>query len=307
MRQKVKAFVALMFFSMILGGNPALATAADFEAHVLSDKLLLITGPSGNTVVGIDDDGLVLVDGVPAEYAQAYLDFVYAETGQDTVKVLFNTHWHHEQLGLNAILGSQGVKIVAHENTKQWLSTTIRKRGDEVLHTPSPAAALPNDTIYAEGSMPFADSTIHYAYLLQAHTDGDIYISFPAENVLVTGGPVRSDEWVVMDIVTGGFLGGMLDAYETLLSVSDDNTVIVPASGPVLNKAELQAQYETYKTVMVALVELLHKSQSPQEVVDAKPTAGLRPDWGEPESYLDQGFRSFFGHLRNGRHLGVMP
>ena len=32
--------------------------------------------------------------------------------------------------------GRQGVEIIAHENTRQWLGSTIRERGETIIHTP---------------------------------------------------------------------------------------------------------------------------------------------------------------------------
>jgi hypothetical protein len=83
--------------------------------------------------------------------------------------------------------------------------------------------------------------------------------------------------------------------------------VIVPASGALMDKAEFQAQLEMYQTLMTSMVDLLHQSLSPAEVVAADPASALRPAWGDPSVFLDQGFRSYFGHLRDRRHVGAMP
>ena len=55
------------------------------------------------------------------------------------------------------------------------------------------------------------------------------------------------------------------------------------------------------------MVALLRQSRSVEEVVIANPAIGLKPEWGSPDDFLDQGFRSFYGHLRNSRHVGTMP
>ena len=89
-----------------------------------------------------------------------------------------------------------------------------------------------------------ATARVDCRYLLNAHTDGDICVFFPDENVLVTGGAVSNDGWPVIDWWTGGWIGGMLDAYDALLGLADDDTRIVPSRGPVMSLAELQAQRE---------------------------------------------------------------
>jgi hypothetical protein len=52
------------------------------------------------------------------------------------------------------------------------------------------------------------------------------------------------------------------------------------------------------------MVALLRQSKSPDEVIIANPAQGLKPEWGDPTAFLDEGFRSFYGHLRNGRQIG---
>ena len=52
------------------------------------------------------------------------------------------------------------------------------------------------------------------------------------------------------------------------------------------------------------MVAMLRQSLSPEEVVIANPAEGLRPEWGDSSEFLDEGFRSFYGHLRNGRQIG---
>lgn len=284
------------------------ANAADqFSARELAEHLYLITGPSGNTLVAADTDGLILVEGVPAEFAEDYLAFVRETAGDTRIKALINTHWHPESTGLNAALAGQDVEIIAHANTRQWLGATIRKRGEEILHTPVPEAQLPDRTFYSDLSVPFRGASIELGYLLHAHTDGDIYAHFPAHDILYTGPAVRSDSWSSVDEATNGFIGGLMDAYDALAALITDQTRIVPSSGPLLDKAGFDTQMTMYKNLMTEMVTLLRQSRSAEEVVIANPATGLKPEWGDPAEFLDQGFRSFYGHLRNGRHVGTMP
>lgn len=281
--------------------------AASFTAETLADNLWLVKGPSGNTLVAADTDGLILIEGVPAELGAEYLDFVKATAGSDTIKALVNTHWHEESAGLNAALRAQGVDVIAHFNTMQWLGATIRQRGDTILHTPVPTEALPNKTFHDTLSLPFRGGTIELGYLVQVHTDGDVYAWFPEQKVLYTGPAVRSDSWSAVDEATNGWIGGLMDGYDKLATLVADDVRVVPASGPLLDKPGFDAQMAMYKNLMAEMVKLLRQSRSAEEVVIANPAVGLKPEWGAPDEFLDQGFRSFYGHLRDTRHVGQMP
>jgi cyclase len=281
--------------------------AASFSAEPLADNVWLVKGPAGNTLIAADNDGLYLIEGVPAEQGAEYLEFAKATAGTDKIKALVNTHWHDESAGLNALLREQGVDVIAHFNTMQWLGSTIRHRGDTILHTPVPADALPNKTFHDKLSLPFRGATIELANLLMAHTDGDVYAWFPAQKILYTGPAVRSDSWSAVDEATNGWIGGLMDGYDTLAALVADGVRVVPASGPVLDKAGFDAQMSLYKDLMTEMVKLLRQSRSAEEVVIANPAVGLKPEWGAPDEFLDQGFRSFYGHLRDTRHVGQMP
>ena len=300
------AFLAFVF--AVSGGLPALALAAGaFTATGLADNIHLVTGPSGNTLVAVDSDGIVLVEGVPAQYADEYLAFVRELAHTDKIKTLINSHWHDDATGLNAALASKGTEIIAHANTRQWLASTIRRRGDEILHTPTPKEQLPTRVFHDTLTLPFRDGNIELGWLLQAHTDGDIYARFLQQDIIYTGPAVRSDSWSAVDESSNGFIGALLDSYDKLDTLIGDNTVVVPASGAVLGKATFGEQKTMYQQLMQEMVALLRQSRSAEEVVIANPAVGLKPEWGDPAEFLDEGFRSFYGHLRDTRHVGVMP
>lgn len=296
--------LALLLCRPLLAGD-------DFTATTIAEDIWVVAGPAGNSMVARDTDGLVLIEGVPAAHAGEYLDFVKALSGEPRIKALVNTHWHPESAGLNASLAGTQTQVIAHFNTRQWLGATIRKRGDTILHTPVPESELPTTTFHDSYSLPFRDGTIQLGYLLHAHTDGDIYAWFPEQNILFTGPVLRADAWNAVDESTNGFVGGMMDGLQALAAIVNADTTadikIVPAGGEVLDQAGFEALVTMYQGLFEAMVAELRKSRSAEEVVMANPAAGLKPEWGAADLFLDQGFRSFYGHLRSTRHVGVMP
>lgn len=295
-----------LFVATTLLSTTALAKGS-FSASSVVDHVYLVQGPSGNTLVAVDQDGLILVEGVPEKYAKEYLSFVKKTTGEKRIKALVNTHWHPESAGLNASMRKAGVDVIAHANTKQWLGANIYKRGELTDHKPVAGKYLPNVTFYDTYSIPFRSGSIELGYMLQAHTDGDIYAYLPQQDVFYSGPVLHSDHWSAVDEPTNGFIGGLMDALDAIDQLTKDSTKIVPASGATMNKGNFVAQKDMYKGLMKDMVALLRAAKSPEEVVAANPAAGLQPEWGDPSEFLDQGFRSFFGHLRDARHVGVMP
>jgi glyoxylase-like metal-dependent hydrolase (beta-lactamase superfamily II) len=270
---------------------------APLTATKLNDRLTLIGGAGANVVALGGADGALLVDGGLEERSAELLKLALKETGAKKVHTLFNTHWHPEQTGSNERVGKAGARIIAHENTKLWLGYANPVPWQEKPWGPLPARALPNDTTFSNGKIEFGGEHIDYGYLLQAHTDGDIYVHFRESNVIVAGGAVSSDGWPVIDYKTGGWIGGLVEGLRDLIKVADANTKIVPANGPVIGKADLEAQHEMYAAIFDRLGKLLRKGMGPDEVLAANPTQEFDAKWGDPTRFVTLAFRSLWGHF----------
>ena len=209
-----------------------LAKAADPAPRIvhtaLADSLHLFQGGGGNVVAAGGADGVLLVDGGLAQDSPALLAQVAAVCGGGRVEQLLNTHWHWDHTGSNAALGKAGARIIAHENTRLWLGTRVDSKWEHRIYLPQPARALPTQTFfYGTQKLGFGGQDVEYAIMPQAHTDGDIYVYFPRENVLVAGGVVTGGGYPLPDYCTGGWLGGMIDALKSILARTDEQTRIV--------------------------------------------------------------------------------
>jgi glyoxylase-like metal-dependent hydrolase (beta-lactamase superfamily II) len=280
---------------------PRLATAGDSQhpivATPLGDNLFLLTGAGANVVATSDPDGLVLVDGGLEKHSKELLKTGLQVTKTRSVTTLFNTHWHPEQTGSNETFGKRGAKIISHVNTKLWLTRRITVGWRPGTYGPFDAPALPAETFYSTANMTIDAEHVDYGYLAQAHTDGDIYVFFRKANVLVGGGVVSGDRWPVLDYETGGWIAGIVAGLDSLIKLADDQTRIVPADGPVLTRADLQAQRAAYFSIYERLVKCLTQGLGPAEAIATDPAQGINPQWGDPQPFLTMAFKSLWGHL----------
>src|SRR5689334_19012036 len=171
----------------------ARAKATPITAAKLTDRISVLSGAGANVVAIGGPDGALLVDGGLESRSSELLKLALKETGAKRVSTLLNTHWHPEQTGSNERLGKAGARIIAHENTKLWLGYSNPVPLTDKTYGPLPPKALPNDTTYDSGELDFGGQKVKYGYLLQAHTDGDLYVFLPDSNVLVTGGVVSNE------------------------------------------------------------------------------------------------------------------
>ncbi|HEV7715729.1 MAG TPA: MBL fold metallo-hydrolase [Steroidobacteraceae bacterium] len=264
----------------------------------ITDSIAQVTGAGSNVVILTKPDGVVMIDGGLGDRSGDLLKAIAKFTKASRPQTLFNTHWHWDHTGSNERLGKAGTKIVAHENTKLWLGAEFDVEWENRSYKPRPKAAWPTETFYTNGKMSFGNEDIVYGYLPRAHTDGDIYVHFPSQNVLVAGDLVSVGSYPILDVATGGWIGGMVDATKALVDLSDDKTRIVPGTGPVQSKADLQAQLQMLTTMKDRLVTLLKKGVGTDDLLAEPPTGEFDAKWGDPKLFLTNAYRGIYGHVR---------
>ena len=263
----------------------------------LADDLYIVRVPGEASVVAhTDRDGVLLVDGGSAAGSDAVLKAVAAlPNGNGKIHTLFNTHWHPEQTGSNLKLGTAGATIIAQENTRLWLQQNITWPWNGQKFKKFPKVAQPNKTFYDKGVL---DSGIRYGYISDAaHTDGDLYVYFPQQNVLAVGDAAYGQGWPVVDWWTGGWIGGIVGGLQRIQSVANKDTKIVPAHGPVLSYADITEQVNMYGTIYDRLNQMINKGHSPSEAVEAKVAKEFEAKMGNPDEFIRRSFESLWAYL----------
>jgi len=274
------------------------AASAPLEITALGDELFIVTAAGCNVVVAADPPGeAIVIDGGSKEQSAALASLIRDELSVSRVHTLFNTCWHPDRTGLNETLGAAGTRIVAHENTRLWLTRDVTRPWDEQTIARLPQAALPGDTFYDSRVVQVGGRELRCGYLLQAHTDGDIYIHFPERKLLVTGAAIDSGSWPLLDWWTGGWIGGLIDAFDVLLEVADDDTRVVPGSGVLMTRADLVTQREMYVAIFDRLAKLFFAGREPADVLAAAPTREFDDRYGDSELFLRLAFRGFGLHF----------
>jgi glyoxylase-like metal-dependent hydrolase (beta-lactamase superfamily II) len=265
------------------------------SATKLGERVTLITGAGNNVIALADDNGSLLVDAGDAPHAPDVLKLA------GKVSTVFNTHYHLESTGGNDAMATAGAKIVAHLNTKLWMTQEIVRdwEGGKV-YPPRAKAALPSETFRAtSGEMTIGGERIEYGLLTQAHTDGDLFVHFKNANVLAVGDAVQPGRLPTLDWFCGGWIGGMQNAQKALLDRADDRTTIVPATGPVMTKADLQANHATIVRIREKLVGLLKKGQGAQNMIDARAVDEFKDVMpGDAATFLYCAYRGLWAHAR---------
>jgi glyoxylase-like metal-dependent hydrolase (beta-lactamase superfamily II) len=250
------------------------ASAGDDDklaAAALRGGLTLITGAGGNVVLLTTPEGAVQVDSGTSARSQDLAKLVAERLGSTPTRTLFNTHWHLDHTGGNEAVAPSGTPVIAHENTRLWMSTKFYVEWEDRYYQRRPKAAWPNKTFFSSDPQPlFVDvgkTRVEYGHLPEAHTDGDIYVRFPEQNVIVAGGTVTAGRYPVLDYITGGWIGGLADATKKLMALCDADTLVVPDVGPVQRRADLEAQKEMLETVRQRIEAIALQGRGVQDMI----------------------------------------
>jgi cyclase len=282
--------------ALALWASPRILKGQQSGPVRLTDKLAVLDGGGANILAFSSSDGLVLVDGgAPKSDGQVMAGLKTFAAGAK-VQTLFNTHYHSDQTGNNEMFAAAGAKIIAHERTREWMSADYWVPAEDRYEKARPKAARPTDTFLTTGTLKAGAEQIDYGYLLLAHTNGDIYVFLKNSNVLAVGDVASPLRDPALDWFTGAWIGGRVDAMDTVLKLANDQTRIVPAYGPVMSKSEFQAERDMMEEVRARLFKQVREGDGPQDMLEGGVMKGLARTWKDPYKFLYDAAKGCWAH-----------
>ncbi len=190
----------------------------------ITGNLYKIFGGGGNTLVYIQEDGVVLVDTKMPGNGQAILDQVRTVTDKP-ITTIINTHSHPDHIGSTDFIREHypDVKVVAHENTKNWVERGPGARPEVV----------PNVTFTDRMTIGEGDDRVELYYFGVAHTDGDAFVVIPAERAMFLGDVMAWNMAPLIDPGAGGSVIALPDALELAAETVEDVDIVIEGHGDV--------------------------------------------------------------------------
>ena len=78
--------------------------------------------------------------------------------------------------------------------------------------------------------------------------------------------------------------------------MSDARTRFVPSYGPVIGRADVQAEHDLMLAIFERLVELVRKGDSPEDIVAAGAMEGLGRKFDDPMKFVYAAHKSLWAH-----------
>ncbi|WP_405238818.1 MBL fold metallo-hydrolase [Lentisalinibacter orientalis] len=247
---------------------------ADVEIGVtdLGDGLYMLTGRGGNMGLSVGEDATFLIDDQFAPLTPKIKSAIAGLT-ENSVKFVFNTHWHFDHVGGNENFGETGAVIVAHDNVRERMSEDQFLEAFNQEVPASPPEALPVVTFNDKVTLHLNGETIRAFHTPHAHTDGDSVIYFDGANVFHMGDTFFHKMYPFIDGSSGGTVDGVIEAANTVLAMSDEDSVIIPGHGPIATRDDLRAYRDMLATVRDSVKAMIGDGMTLEQVQAANPTA----------------------------------
>ena len=281
--------VALSFPSLFRGQGAT-------SVRRLTDKMAVVDGGGSNVLACSTGEGLALVDGGAPKSGDQVMAALKGLAPAAKVQTLFNTHHHTDQTGNNEMFSAAGAKIIAHKRTLEWMSSDHWVPAEDRYEIARPKAARPTETFLTTGSLKTGGEQIDYGYLTLAHTNGDIYVFFRNSNVLAVGDVASPLRDPALDYFTGAWIGGRVDAMDILLKLANEQTRIVPAYGPIMSKAEFNAERDMMEEVRDRLFKQVREGDGPKDMLEEGVLKGLARTWKDPYKFLYDAAKGCWAH-----------
>ncbi len=227
----------------------ALAQGGDELAiEAVAAGMSVITGRGGNTLVAQGDGGSLLIDTKVATIGKPLREM--AESAGAAVAAVINTHHHGDHTGGNPAFTGDA-PVYAHAACGDRVRTQVAARGDD------PEPFLPTKEAGPETTLDVAGVKAELRHTGAGHTDNDLFVYFPEQNVLHTGDLVFHRMHPFIDRPAGADTLGWIAACEAMLEKCDAETVVVPGHGEVGGMAAIEGQIAYFKAVRAAIGEIV--------------------------------------------------
>lgn len=292
-----RQFIGMCLGSLAAGASGAGAAPGPVARSTpLGPDLWLLQG-HGNDIVALSSpEGLLLVDSGAPSRQRALHSALRRLPGGPRVRTLVNTHAHPEATGGNEQLGKAGTHIIAHEKTLLALSHPVWDPRVDRYRPPLAPRGRPVETLRQARELAFGNERLEIGHLLQAHTEGDLFVHFRGADVLVVGDAAAPVVDPVLDWTQGGWLGGRIDSLAALLRRAGEGTRIIAGTGGVHGRAQLQVEHDALARLYERSTQLLRKGYGLQDMLQAGVMRDLGRDWQDAPRLLDDVLKGLWAH-----------
>ena len=283
-----KVVGAAALIALCAAGLAAQSNSSTVKSLHVQGNVWMLVGPVANAVVQIGDDGVLVVDTMMEQDADAMVAEIKRIAPGKIIRWVINTHFHPDHTGGNVKVAGAGrtivagnfagqvaadspATIIAHENTLNHMSAPTGKEASR------PTAAWPSDTFFDnEKDIYFNGEGIQIIHIPAAHTDGDVMVYFRKSDVIAAGDLFVTTTFPIMDMANGGNYKGSLDALNRMIDIciprdkEEGGTYVVPGHGRLTDEADVVDYRDNMTIVKDRFVDAIKKGQTLEQIKAAR-------------------------------------
>jgi len=245
--------------------------SVEIKTTKITETIYMLEGAGGNIGVLTGKDGIVIIDDQFAPLSEKIKSALKALSDKP-VRFVINTHFHGDHVGGNENFGGEGAIIVAQENTRRRMTSDQFMTAMNTQQKAAPYDALPKVTFGDSVTLHLNGETAQVIHVKHAHTDGDAIIYFKESNIFHAGDVFVRYGLPFIDQEHGGSINGMIDGVDQLLSLTDENSKIIPGHGALSGKKDLIVYKEMLVTVRDRILNAMKQGKTFEQIVDMDPT-----------------------------------
>ena len=277
---KSLALTTVIALNLLITNNLYAKGEVKVTTTKLTDKIHMLAAQGGNVGVFIGKDGTFIIDDQFAPLTDKLMAAIKS-LGGDLPKFLLNTHFHGDHSGGNENFGKMGSMIISHDKVRERLVKGSTIKAFNMKTPPAPAKALPVVTFSKQMHFHINEEDVNIIHVSNAHTDGDSFVHFKNANVIHTGDIFFNGFYPFIDADHGGSLKGTIAAVDTILTIANSDTKIIPGHGPLADKKQLEAYKRMLETAYANLLKLKDEGLSAEDAKSRKPLESLDAKWGK--------------------------
>jgi glyoxylase-like metal-dependent hydrolase (beta-lactamase superfamily II) len=271
-----------------------------FTWRAIGTRINVAIGQGGNVMVLRDGGAALISDSKNLGYGFTLKR--EAEALGAPLRFAVNTHHHADHVGGNAVLTAD-VPLIAHPTARTRLTTWAAgvvgqenqalanalqqqrerngsptviaelERASEQLRAVAPDRFVPNRDARDGEELRVGSRTVVLRHVGPGHTDNDVFLWMPEENVLHTGDLLFNGTHGFMDQNGGVSSTGWQRSVQTMLGLVNAETVVIPGHGEISNRAGLQRQLDYFDQLRDAVTAAVRQGMTKEQVMELRPEA----------------------------------
>ncbi|MFJ2709338.1 MBL fold metallo-hydrolase [Pseudomonas sp. NPDC087346] len=242
------------------------ATVAPITVHPVSEGIYYVSGGMANSGIIVANSSVILVDAQMFAPAAKKVLKAIAQITPKPVSTIILTHSDPDHVnGLPAY--PRGLEIIAQENTGPEMQEALQNPLMNTTTTPAELKDyLPTKTVKDSETIVVDGVTLQLMHLAPAHTDSDLIIYLPAQDVVFTGDILAPDfsQYPGIHLNKHGSSLGWIKTMQALIALNAQ--VYVSGHGQPLKRADLQERLQIAMSRRAEIEQLVAQHKTLDEV-----------------------------------------